>query len=525
MQQRRYPPYPHQAMPLPDTPVFAPMLRFQKRKIPELVASVDLGSNSFHLIVCRVQDGQLIVVDRLREMVRLAGGLDSEKNLCPEARQRALDCLTRFGQRLRELPDYAVRAVGTNTLRSAHNAAEFIADAEDCLGHPIEVIAGVEEARLIYLGVAHSLASDHSRRLVIDIGGGSTELIIGEDFSPQRLDSLHMGCVTMSQQYFADGKINAKSLLQAEISARLEIDPISRRFHKSNWQVALGASGTIRAINKVVHLAGWADHGITRSSLEKLIKTMQDAKQLDALKLEGLDPERLPVFPGGVIILYALFITLGIEEMRVSDGALREGLIHDLLGRIHHEDIRAKSVNALAQRYHVDMEQAARVMATARECLDKAASAWNLEPEEYAQWLEWSAILHEIGLDISHSNYQKHGAYIIEHADMAGFSNQDQKFLAFLVNSHRRKFQPKLSKSLPERWQKAAPRLAILLRLAVLLNRGRVAHAVEPDIKLKGKNIVICFADDWLANHPLTQADLEQEKLHLQAADYKLTVN
>lgn len=498
------------------------ILRIQKRKTPELVASVDLGSNSFHLIVCRVHDGQLIVVDRLREMVRLAGGIDDEKNLSPEAQQRALDCLTRFGQRLRELPHYAVRAVGTNTLRSAHNATEFIEQAETCLGHPIEVISGVEEARLIYLGVAQSLASDHSRRLVIDIGGGSTEMIIGEDFSPQFLDSLHMGCVSISQRFFADGKINAKTLLRAEIAARLEIDPLRKRFHKSNWQVALGASGTIRAINKVVHASGWADHGITLTSLEKLIKAMQDARQISDLKLEGLDPERSPVFPGGVMILYALFSTLGIEEMRVSDGALREGLIHDLLGRIHHEDIRAKSVKALAQRYHVDMDQATRVMVTGRYCLDKVASDWKLDSEEYGPWLEWAASLHEIGLDISHSHYQKHGAYIIENADLAGFSNQEQKFLGFLINAHRRKFQTKLSKSLSERWQKAAPRLAILLRLAVLLNRSRVANSVEFDLKVKGKSITIRFPDDWLGKHPLTQADLEQEMLYLESAGYKL---
>lgn len=493
-----------------------------KKPVPDLVASIDLGSNSFHMIVCRVKDGQLIVVDRLREMVRLAAGFDANKNLSADAQTRALDCLTRFGQRLRDLPHHAVRAVGTNTLRSAHNAQEFLELAEQRLGHPIEIISGVEEARLIYLGVAHSLASDHSRRLVIDIGGGSTELIIGEDFTAQRLDSLHMGCVSMSQRFFEDGTISNKTIKHAQIAAELELEPIARRFQKSNWQVALGASGTIRAIDKVVHNAGWAEHGITLSSLEKLVTTMQDAGNISSLKLNGLDPERAPVFPGGVMILYAAFKVLEIDTMRVSDGALREGLIHDLLGRIHHEDIRSKSVTAIAQRYHVDMDQVARVQATARRCIEMASDDWKLDTDEYTQWLDWACTLHEIGLDIAHSHYHKHGAYIIENADMAGFSKQEQKFLAYLINAHRRKFSTKQSKFLPDYWNKAAQRLALLLRLAVLLNRSHMQSSTEFALKVKGKQIDITFPADWLGNHPLTQADLEQEASYLLAAGYEL---
>ena len=494
-----------------------------KKTIPDLVASVDLGSNSFHLIVCKVQDGQLMVVDRLREMVRLAAGIDADKQLSEEAQQRALECLTRFGQRLGDLPHYAVRAVGTNTLRSARNASDFIEQAEERLGHPIEVISGIEEARLIYLGVAQSLASDQSRRLVIDIGGGSTELIIGEGFTAQYLDSLHIGCVSMSRRFFADGTISNKLIRHAEIAAQLEVEPLIRRFHKKNWQVALGASGTIRAINKVVHNEGWADYGITLPSLEKLIAAMQTAGHVDNLKLNGLDAERAPVFPGGVMILYAAFKALEIEVMRVSDGALREGLIHDLLGRIHHEDIRAKSANALAQRYHVDLEQSARVQATARRCLEMASGNWKLDFDEYSQWLDWACILHEIGLDISHSQYQKHGAYIIENADFAGFSKQEQKFLAFLINAHRRKFQVKQSKTLPEYWHKAAPRLAILLRLAALLNRSRVPSTADFELNVKGKSLDMRFPPEWLDDHPLTQADLEQEANYLKQAGYELT--
>lgn len=493
-----------------------------KKSVPDTVASVDLGSNSFHMIVCRVQGNQLVVVDRLREMVRLAAGIDKNNNLADDAQQRALDCLGRFGQRLRDLPHHCVRVVGTNTLRSAHNAVEFIEQAEINLGHPIEIISGVEEARLIYLGVAHSLASDHARRLVMDIGGGSTELIIGEDFTPLTLESLYLGCVSMSQRFFTDGSITARALKQAEIAAQIELEPIVKRFKKVAWQVAIGASGTIRAVNKIVHAAGWADDGITLASLEQLIDALREAGHINNLKLTGLDAERAPVFPGGVMILYSTFRALGIERMRVADGALREGLIHDLLGRIHHEDIRARSVQALAQRYHVDTEQVARVQDTARQCFAMVSPKWNLDSDEHLQWLEWACMLHEIGLDIAHSQYQKHGAYVIEHADLPGFSRQEQKLLAVLVNAHRRKFSGKDFKSLPGHWRKTAPRLAILLRLAVLLNRSRSMQTM-PELKLNvsNKQIRLQFAEGWLDSHALTQADLEQDAVFLQAAGYK----
>lgn len=494
----------------------------RKKPAPDTVASVDLGSNSFHMIVCRVQDNQLIVVDRLREMVRLAAGIDKNKILTPDAQQRALDCLSRFGQRLRDLPQHGVRVVGTDTLRSADNAAEFIEQAEAVLGHPIEIISGVEEARLVYLGVAHSLASDHARRLVMDIGGGSTELIIGEDFTPLTLESLYLGCVSMSRRYFGDGSITSKAIKQADIAAQIELEPIVKRFKKVTWQVAIGASGTIRAVHKVVRNAGWADEGITLASLEKLIDALRVAGHIDNLKLNGLDSERAPVFPGGVMILYSTFKSLGIELMRVADGALREGLIHDLLGRIHHEDIRARSVQALAQRYHVDLEQVTRVQDMARQFFAMVSETWLFDSDEHLQWLEWACMLHEIGLDIAHSQYQKHGAYVIEHADLPGFSRQEQKLLAVLVNAHRRKFNSKDFKALPGHWRKTAPRLAILLRLAVLLNRSRsMQNMQELKLNVSNKQIRLQFAEGWLDSHALTQADLEQDAVFLQAAGYR----
>lgn len=491
---------------------------------PDIIASVDLGSNSFHMIVCRIQNDQLIVLDRIREMVRLAAGINNKKILSEEVQEKALACLSRFGQRLRDLPASCVRIVGTNTLRSARNSAEFIEKAEECLGHPIEVISGVEEARLIYLGVAHSLASDdNQRRLVMDIGGGSTELIIGEYFDSLYKESLYMGCVSMSRRFFKSGKITKDKIKKAETAVELELEPYIRRLQQFNWQDAIGASGTIRAINKIVLAQGWSDNGITLKSLKKLKEHMLEAGHVDKLDLKDLDPERLPVFAGGAIILYTTFKVLGIKLMRVSDGALREGLIHDLLGRLHHEDIRSHSVNALAERYHVDKEQVARVQDTARYCFSQMAEQWQLDANEHLQWLEWAATLCEIGLDIAHSHYQKHGAYIIENSDISGFSRQEQLLLATLVLMHRRKLPMDAIEALPSYWRALAKKLSIILRLSTILNRSRTKISHQFQIEIDDKHIKLTFTDGWLDEHDLTRADLLEEAEYL--ASEKITLS
>ncbi|HKK13082.1 MAG TPA: exopolyphosphatase, partial [Gammaproteobacteria bacterium] len=306
----------------------------------DTIAAVDLGSNSFHMVVAHRADGRLQIVDRLREPVRLAAGLDSERRLTADAQSRALGALERFGQRLQDLPDANVRAVGTNTLRRARNGAEFIAAAQQALGQAIETISGVEEARLIYLGVAHSLAEDRGRRLVVDIGGGSTELIVGEGFEPLQLESLYMGCVGMSRKYFPGGRIDKEGLRAAELAAGLELQPVQGVFRDLGWTAATGASGTIRAVRAVVTEAGWSDSGITRESLARLRQALLAAGDMGKLKLKGLSDDRRPVFAGGVVILSAIFDALGIEHMTYSDGALREGLLYDLIGRVHDQDIR-----------------------------------------------------------------------------------------------------------------------------------------------------------------------------------------
>jgi exopolyphosphatase/guanosine-5'-triphosphate,3'-diphosphate pyrophosphatase len=440
----------------------------------DIVAAVDLGSNSFHMIVARIGDGHLHVIDRLKEMVRLGEGLTAERDLNPEVAARALACLERFGQRVRDMPLGSVRAVGTNTLRQLRTDDPFVTQAEAALGHPIDVIAGREEARLIYLGVAHGLAAGTERRLVVDIGGGSTELIVGEQFSPRLRESLHMGCVSMSRRHFADGRISAKAMERAELAGALEVRPVRELFRRSGWRHAVGSSGTIKAIAGVLAAQGWCDEGISAEALARLRDALVDFGSVEAIALKGLSEERRPVFAGGVAVLRTVFATLGVERMQVSDEALREGLIYEMMGRIRHEDVRERTLRSLSRRFGVDRAHAARVEATARSLHRQLAEVWGLEDPAWADMLGWAARLHELGLMIAHSQYQKHGAYVLRSADLSGFPRHEQELLAALVLGHRRRYPVAELRALPAAMQQpgrrlcgvanAAPRLLCHLR-------------------------------------------------------------
>lgn len=496
------------------------MLKNRSRSpLPDTVAAVDLGSNSFHLIVARPQGHELRVVDRLRDMVRLAAGLSADGTLEESAQERALECLSRFGQRLRDLPPGSVRAVGTNTLRRVRQGQSFIAKAEAALGHPIEVVSGVEEARLIYLGVAHSMGTARGPRLVVDIGGGSTEFVIGEGGVARLMESLHMGCVSLSEAHFPDGAITREAMKRAEVGARVELEPVEAVFRARGWEQAVGASGTIKAVAAVLAEQGWAEYGITRSGLQKLRQALVKAGHVGKLNWKSLSDKRRPVFAGGVAALCGIFQALDIDTMAVSDGALREGLLVDLIGRIRHEDIRESTVRALAARYHVDAEQAGRVETTALQALGEVCEGWTLDRDECAQWLRWAAWLHEIGLDIAHSQYHKHGEYVLRHSDMAGFSRQEQLLLAVLVRAHRRKFPVDVLTEVPDDDRETAARLAALLRLSVVLHRSRLPQPLPAlSFAASGRELALRFPVGWLADHPLTQADLESEADNLKAA-------
>jgi exopolyphosphatase/guanosine-5'-triphosphate,3'-diphosphate pyrophosphatase len=490
----------------------------------EIVAAIDLGSNSFHMIVARIVNEQIQVLDRLREMVQLGAGLDDENTLSGEAQRRALDCLARFGQRLRHIPPSQLRIVGTNTLRQARNSAEFLTLAEEVLGHNVEIISGQEEARLIYLGVAHSVADAPGRRLVVDIGGGSTELIVGEKFEPLHLTSLKMGCVSMSRAHFGDGKITESRLREAELRVQLRLEPVREEYLDLGWQVVTGASGSIKVIQDVIVREGWSRQGVTLEALRRLRAALLEAGQVAAVASRWqLEPARAKVFAGGFVVLHGLCEALNVEVMEVSEGALREGVIYDLLGRIRHEDVRDRTITAVIDRYGLDRAQAERVSATARDLLHQVRSDWNLEAEEFAHVLEWAARLHEIGMLLTYHQYHRHGAYILQHGDLPGFSRSDQALLAALVQYHRRSFPVEAFAHLPREVAPLARRLCVLLRLAVVLNRSRNRQPPPPpSLSTSQQRMELRFPAGWLDEHPLTRADLEGEARFLRKAGFRL---
>lgn len=489
------------------------------------MAAVDLGSNSFHMVVARAHHGQLAIVDRLREMIRLASGLDARGRLDAASRERALAALRRFGQRLRDMHAHQVRVVGTSTLRRARDGAGFLSAAEEALGHPVDVVSGMEEARLVYLGVAHHVDASDAPKLVVDIGGGSTELIVGEGVEPKRLESLAIGCVGLSRRFFGDGRLTRRRFERARLAARLELRPIIAGFRRHGWDRAIGSSGTMRAAGRIADKLGYGGRGITAEALEDMIARMIAARHVDSLDLPGLGSQRKPVFAGGVAILVEVLSMLGIESMSVSDGALREGVLYDMLGRLHHQDARDTTIATMQKRFHVDVEQAQRVQATALALLDEVASRWGLGDEQCRRLLGWAALVHEVGLDIAHAKYHRHGAYLLANADMPGFDRFEQQFLATLVESHRRKLDDLSLEQFPEHWRAPLVRLIVLMRLAVLLNRARSPLEL-PALRLEAgaDSLEVHIAEDWLAGNPLTAADLEQEQAWLGARGFTLAV-
>lgn len=495
------------------------------RKAPttETYAAVDLGSNSFHMIVASYSNRRIQIIDRIKKMIQLASGLDEDDNLSETSMLRALDCLQEFGQRIREIPRSNVRVVGTNTLRQANNGKRFTGRAQKALGHPIEIIAGLEEARLIYLGVAHSVYDDTSKRLVIDIGGGSTELIIGKGYATHKLESHYIGCVNMSRRFFASGRISARNMQNAILAVRQELESVEATFKKTGWKKAIGSSGTILTINNIVHNRGWSTNGITRSSLLKLKDEVIRCAHINRLSLQGLSESRVSVFTGGLAILCGIFEAFELERMDVSDGALREGLLYDLIGRRHDRDIRNNTIEELARRYNIDSEQADRVRKTALQLFRQVADKWDLDRHQDLKYLEWAASIHEIGLAIAHAQYHRHGAYLIANSDMAGFSRQDQARLALLIRCHRRKFPVEETNLIEKQDRERMTRLAILLRLAVLLNRSRL-HASTPRLfaRVAGKSIRLQLPKKWLARNPLTRTDLDSEQDYLKVVRYAI---
>ena len=501
-----------------------PIEQITPLKDGDLLAAIDIGSNSFHMVVARYVLGQLRIVDRIKETVRLAEGLDGSGGLEPEVIARALECLSRFGQRIRTIPPQHVRAIATNTVRALKSPQTFLLPAEKALGHGIEVVAGREEARLIYLGVANGQPPREKRRLVMDIGGGSTEFIIGEGFEALERESLQMGCVGTTQRFFADGTLSKKRWKEALTEITAEFQQFSAAYRERGWQEVFGASGTIKAIGEICTEMKLTQNIITEAALKEVREQLLQFDKIDNVKLPGLSADRRPVIAGGLLILEAAFTELGIKRMHISDDALREGVLYDMIGRRSERDPREASIQALCARYAVDIPQATRVEKTALKLFNDVAEDWLLDSEEF-RLLGWAARLHEMGLAIAHSQYHTHGAYLIEYSDAAGFSKTEQQFLAALIRNQRRGFNNKSIQALPDRLAKSAQRCAILLRIAVLLHRSHERDAVpEPKLQVTGNNLKLKLEKAWLKAHPLTQSDLEAEQEYLDAIDYALTI-
>jgi len=488
----------------------------------DTLAAVDLGSNSFHLQIGRVVDGQIYPLDAVREVVRLGGGLTADKRIDRATQAKALEALAKFAERLRGFPRAAVRAVGTNALRVAKNSPQFLREARAALGFPIEVISGREEARLIYLGVAHALPVSSQKRLVVDIGGGSTEFIIGTGLEPQLTESLYMGCVSYSLKYFPEGKIDKPRMKAAELAARQELSGLVRQYKTAGWEEAVGSSGTARSIENILRENEFAREGISREGLERLRSKLIKEERADPDHIAGLRPNRAPVLPGGVAILSAVFEELGVSEMRVSDGALRHGVLYDLLGRFQHRDMREATVAQFVRRYHVDAAQAERVRNLSLTIYDALSPGSERDDDADRVLLDWASRLAETGLSIAHAQYHKHSAYVLSNADMPGFSRMEQARLARVVLAHR----GKLSKVQDANFESADWKLVFALRTASLILRSRT-DAKLPFLRVAADSggFAIDLPQSWLDENPLSADALESEADHWKSVGMKLEVS
>lgn len=468
-------------------------------------AAVDLGSNSFRLEIGRLVDGQILRVDYLKEAVRQGGDLDEERNLKPQAFERGLKCLARFGERLKGFAPAHVRAVATQTLREATNSAAFIEQAEKVLGYPIEIISGVEEARLIYQGVSRMLPQSLEKRLVVDIGGRSTEFILGQDFRATTTESLRLGSVGWSQKYFADGLLSERNFERAEIAAESVIDMIANRY-VGQFEVAYGASGTVGAVADVLAGAGYAADRIERAQLDWLKQVLIKAKSADRLMIEGLKDDRRAVIGGGLAVLTAVFDTLRIDTLRVANGALRHGVLYDMLsGDDATEDLRNASISRLCKRFGVDMEQANRISKVALTFYDALQGCATHKP-----LLHWAALCHEIGWAISHTDCNKHGAYILDNTELMGFAQSELHTISLLVLGH----QGKLRKLAADFDNQDLVCQLVALRLAVIFcHSRRLPQLKKVRLQRQRQQFSLSMSAHWAKEHPQTFYLLEEEAL------------
>lgn len=497
----------------------------QRGEVKE-IAAIDLGSNSFHMIIARIINGSIQVLSRLKQKVQLAEGLDENNRLSQEAIQRGVNCLALFAERLQGFKAENVNVVGTFTLRTAINNDEFLRQAAQVFPYPIHIISGQTEAKTIYAGVSHT-QPEIGRKFVVDIGGGSTEMIIGEDFHPLIAESRHMGCVSFAKKFFPNGEISAENFQRAKQSAVNKIEDLAFEYRKLGWQSVLGSSGTIKTVYQVI-AANLDPNGIiTPSRLAQLHEKVMAVRHFDDLHLDGLNEDRADVFVPGLAILTAVFEVFGIEEMRYSDGALREGVMYSLEKNFQVSNIRQRTALALAEQFNLDVAQSERVYQSAKR-LAQQYTEWQ-KPKlrnEMIDILLWAARLHEVGIVINHKGVQKHSAYILQNMELPGFDKEQQRLLATLVRYQINNIKlPDLAKFSRYNAQDTLA-LVRLLRLAILLNKSRQASVASEKITLKTDRTLTAwtlqFEPHYLPENPLVQNDLTAEHQWLKELDLAL---
>ncbi len=491
---------------------------------PRDIAAIDLGSNSFHMVVARIVGQDLQIISRHKQRVRLALGLDAQNNLDDASMERGLECLAMFAERLQGFDPENVRIAATHTLRQANNTHIFLQRAQQVLPFAIEIIPGVEEGRLIYSGVAHTQPESDSK-LVIDIGGGSTEIVIGSGFEAEIVNSKQMGCVSYTYRFFANEKLSKKNFAKASLAAEQKLESLAQQYRKRGWDIAFGSSGTAKAIRDVLMGLGYDDGLITAKRLDELVDKLCEWSTIEEINLDGLTDDRKPVFAAGVAILQAIFSSLSIDTLHFSEGALREGLLYEMEDRFKRTDIRMRTTEALANKHFVDLEHAAKIKGQAREFFEQVHKKIGIgKKNELSALLEWSALLHEVGLSISFQAFHRHSAYILQHTNMPGFNREQQRVLAMLVRFQRKALKFKEMEEFSLYKKKDIINLIRILRLAILLNGQRNDDPLpELNLDVDGDKWTLTSPETgWLENNKLLDADLQTEQEYWRNADWQL---
>ena len=488
-----------------------------------LYAVIDLGSSSFHMIIARLVADSVQTVDKVKRKVRLASGLNEHNYLSAEAIARGLECLSFFAERLQDIPCANIRIVATATLRIAHNADDFLLKAEKILHHKINLLSGLQEAEQIYLGVAHTSGSA-KQRLVIDIGGASTEIIVGEAFTAKKVCSLNIGCVTFKKQFFADQQLSKQNFLNAISAAKRQLLPLINEYQVIGWQSVLGGSGTIQALAEILQ-AQKQPAIIELAFLEHIMAKLITCQHIDDLEIDGLGSDRKPVFASGVAILIALFESFNIVQLQLSSGAIREGLLYEMLPNMRAMTIRQRTINALVERFHIDTKHSMRVLAQAGSLFQQLAPSWQLTKNNSFELLEASCYLHEIGLLLEYKYHQQHGAYILQHADLLGFDQADRQLLVALVQLYKGDINGEVLAAQSATSYLNSCYLLAILRLAVILCRRRCDDVLPSyQCQVADQTITLSLPKTWLAQHPLIADELKQEHQHLQKLDLALVI-